>query len=139
MDTMKKISTRRGIIALIIAALMGLLLTSAPASAATASCTNTEWGWPSLHAYFTRINYGNGKTAIYASANQSVRKDNPAPFPDVTYTFNRFSSPSGLQTRYSNPTQWGNKYNPLNTAKRTITVTWKSPGHVDRNCTAVVY
>lgn len=124
-------------------ALTATVATAPMASASTTSCTNTWVGWPSLHAYGTRLHYSPGKTAIYLSATQRVVKDNPWPFADVIYTFNRASSPSGLQTRYSQPTQWGNIYNPLNTAARTITVTWKgydTNGNrkADRNCTMVL-
>lgn len=94
------------------------------AEAATASCASRWSGWPDLNAYASRINYGGGKTAIYMSANQRVVKDMPWPYSDVAYTFYSATSPN-LQSRYSQPTQWGSRTNPLGTANYSIKITWR--------------
>jgi hypothetical protein len=70
----------------------------------------------------TRIWYSTGKTAIYASATQSYKQVISLK-PDVVWTFNRFES-SGLQTRYSQPTQWGSSSNPISGSARWVYVYW---------------
>lgn len=100
------------------------LAVASPAQAVTYKqfgCTVS--GRPGLHMTATRINYGGGKTAIYASATQRHKQIiNNAP--DIDWTFNKFTSSTGLQTRYSQPTQWGSKANPLPRTGEYVTVKW---------------
>jgi hypothetical protein len=96
---------------------------AAPAASADQQFGCTSSTTSGLHMTATRISYGGFKSAIYASATQSYKqvKNN---LPDVQWSFSRFTSSSGLQTRYSNPTQWGSSANPLDMNTRYVTAHW---------------
>ena len=101
--------------------LIGGVVAAAPASAdATYSCS-TDSGH--LIGSATRINYGNNKSAINAYATARHQHDVSLSY-DIVYTFSKFTSSSGLQTRTTNPTQWGSTTNPLDLTTRYVTVYW---------------
>lgn len=106
-----------------VAAAAGVLfIGTAPASAnQTFWCSSNSI--PGMNASATRINYGPG-SAIYGDAVKSIKDVRPLA-PDVYYTFYSFTSTSGLQSRYTTPTQWGNTSNMLDFSTEYIKVTWK--------------
>lgn len=87
---------------------IALSLTAAPAQAATIYKTYsaTVAGKPCLKITATRSIFSPGKTAITASATKTCKEivDNNY---DVNWTFHDFSSTTGLQQRWVNPTTWG--------------------------------
>lgn len=113
---------KKRLIAIIVAAMTFLGLGVMTASADQQfGCTVS--GRSGLHTTVTRINYGNNKSAIYASATQRwvyVR----SLAPDITYTFDHFNL-TGQPARYSQPTQWGSSTAPLDLSTRTLTAIWR--------------
>lgn len=104
-------------------------------SSASYGCTSYETS--GLHMTATRIRYTSGGTAIYASATQSFKQVRSLK-PDVTWTFNRFEG-AGLQTRRTQPTQWGSPTNPLPTYARYIYVYWHGVDSQGRAVATVPY
>ena len=132
---------KRKLAAVLALTLAPILANAAPAHAYTtkqSGCTATYPGATGIHMTATRIFYAPSKTAIYASATQSWKqvKNNA---PDVTWTFVSFTSDTGLQSRYSQPTQWGSQANPMLYYAERIKVTWSGTsvggGRYTTSCT----
>ncbi len=101
--------------------LVGGVLLAPSASAATYSCTASGANG-GLHAAGARTNYSDGSSILgYATA----RYVEPIAGPDIEWTFVKFTSSTGLQTRTSNPTTWGGSAgNRLPKTTESITAQW---------------
>lgn len=109
------------LVVLVVGAIFTAPSTAQADSRAYYSCTSSKSS--ALHMTATRIRYTvGGGTAIYASATQSY-KQVLSLRPDIVWTFHHFES-AGLQTRYSQPTQWGSQANQLPSTARWVDVYW---------------
>lgn len=101
----------------------GVAVATPSMASADAQFGCTSGASQALHMTATRLNYGNNQSAIYASATAKYQQQFTLR-PDIVWTFYSFTSSSGLQTRYTQPTQWGSTSYPLDLNTRYITVTW---------------
>lgn len=106
----------------------------------TFSCSPS--GWPAGRgAEFLRSNFGGGKTSIFGTASYPWKQSRTTY--DVTWTFYRFTSSTGLQTRYENDTTWGGSAgNRLPATNETITTEFRGRnalgGTYSAKCTTTV-
>jgi hypothetical protein len=109
---------------------LGLAMGFGLATAVPSQAVGNQFGCSTdgghLHMTATLNNYGSAVgTSIYASATASHTHVRTL-LPDLRYKFHRFTSSSGLQTRYVQPTQWGSSSNPLNFNTKYVTVVWRT-------------